>query len=642
MTEDRKTKHAASEEAGHHKEAVSDAVAAEFGGEATEARLRDIEARYSALFDRSIYCVYVHDLDGRFLDVNDATLNLLGYTRNEIGALSLASILEPDQLNRALEAIKRILDKGPSGKTDLYWLRCKDGGRVCVETDASIIYRAGKPYAIQGVAKDITPHRQALEALKQSERKYRTLFDESADGIYITSRDGEILDANPAMLKLFGYTGEEFQHLNVRHLYNDPKDREAFQRRIETEGSVKDYDVRFKKKNGDRIECRLTTTIRRSGDGSVIGYQGMIRDVTEHKRAQESLREREAHYRAIVGAFDGLIYICSQDYRVEYTNQNSIDRIGHDPTGDRCFTALHGLDSVCPWCVSDRVFNGETVRWEVLSPKDNRWYYVVNTPIRHEDGSLSNQAMILDITDRKQMEEALKESSEKLKMFAYSVSHDIKSPAISSHGFAKRLHDLYGESLDEKGKDYCRRILSASEQMAALADEINNYMSAKEATLTIEPVNLEEVLRLIKDEFAAPLEERQIRWVEPRHPPSINADRLSLIRMLRNFVDNALKYAGEALSRICIGYEGTDQHHVLSVQDDGVGVTDEDAVTIFDLFTRRSQSRRIQGTGLGLAIVKEIAHRHGGHVWVESDPGKGATFYVSLSKDLPCSQSVGP
>ncbi len=120
------------------------------------------------------------------------------------------------------------------------------------------------------------------------------------------------------------------------------------------------------------------------------------------------MNELLAKYEAIVEAFEGLIYICSEDYEVEFMNKNLIERTGYDAVGQKCYKVLHGLESVCSWCVNDRVFRGETVRWEIKSPKDNRWYYIVNTPVRHEGGRMSKMAMIRDVTEQKDTEEALK------------------------------------------------------------------------------------------------------------------------------------------------------------------------------------------------------------------------------------------
>jgi PAS domain S-box-containing protein len=130
-------------------------------------------------------------------------------------------------------------------------------------------------------------------------------------------------------------------------------------------------------------------------------------------RSSEAWRDLWAQYEAIIEAFDGHIYICSQNYEVEFMNQRFIERTGSYPLGQKCYRVIHDRDEVCPWCVNDRVFRGETVRWEVQSPKDHRWYYVINTPIRHPDGTMSKMAMIQDITAHKLTEQALREAEAK-------------------------------------------------------------------------------------------------------------------------------------------------------------------------------------------------------------------------------------
>lgn len=124
--------------------------------------------------------------------------------------------------------------------------------------------------------------------------------------------------------------------------------------------------------------------------------------------------EVEARLRAMIEAFDGFIYICSRDYRVEYMNDRLIARAGHDGTGELCHKVLHDRDEVCPWCINERVFNGETVHWEIQSPKDRRWYSIVNTPIYNPDGTVSKQALIRDISDAKKTESDLKQALERL------------------------------------------------------------------------------------------------------------------------------------------------------------------------------------------------------------------------------------
>ncbi len=236
--------------------------------------------------------------------------------------------------------------------------------------------------------------------------------------------------------------------------------------------------------------------------------------------------------------------------------------------------------------------------------------------------------------NEKKAEEALVKSSNKIKMFAYSVSHDLKNPAIAIYGLAKRLHRYSRDRLDERGRSYCEQILKASEHIASLVEKINLYIKTKEVPLSIEKVRLKEIVDTVKEEFAPQLTGRQIRWLEPEEIPEVNADRTSMVRVLRNLVDNALKYGGHDLSEIRISYQESEDSHILSVEDDGIGLKNEDATTLFGPFKRKRVASEVDGAGLGLAIVKEIAEQHKGRVWLEPAIKKGAAFHVSISKHL--------
>ena len=235
--------------------------------------------------------------------------------------------------------------------------------------------------------------------------------------------------------------------------------------------------------------------------------------------------------------------------------------------------------------------------------------------------------------DQMQIEEALKESSERIKFFAYSISHDLKSPAIGLYGLTKRLQRDYADILDEKGQRYCDQILKSSGQIVELVEQINIFISTKEAPLNIEKLSLNEILLLVREEFSTQLSLRGIKWSEPDCFPEIEADRLCLIRAFRNLVDNAIKYGSETLSEIDIRYRSSDVSHILSVRDNGIGLRGEDScVDIFSPFIRKKTSRGVQGSGLGLNILKEIADKHGGEVWLEPGLERGITFYLSIPK----------
>jgi PAS domain S-box-containing protein len=236
--------------------------------------------------------------------------------------------------------------------------------------------------------------------------------------------------------------------------------------------------------------------------------------------------------------------------------------------------------------------------------------------------------------EREKAEEALLKSSNKIKMFAYSVSHDLKNPAIAIHGLAKRLNRYSKDKLDERGRTYCDQILKAAEHIASLVEKINLYIRAKEVPLSIEKVKLKDIVNTVKEEFAPQLVGRQIRWLEPERIPEVNADRTSMVRVLTNLVDNALKYGGHDLSEIRISYQESEDSHILSVEDDGIGLKVEDAKMLFGPFKRKRMAGQVEGSGLGLAIVKEIAEQHKGRVWLDPAIKKGAAFHISISKHL--------
>jgi signal transduction histidine kinase len=123
-------------------------------------------------------------------------------------------------------------------------------------------------------------------------------------------------------------------------------------------------------------------------------------------------------------------------------------------------------------------------------------------------------------------------------------------------------------------------------------------------------------------------------WSEPELLPRIRADKLSLLRVFRNLVGNALKHGGSALEEIEVGYQESPDHYIFFVSDDGAGIDEENFQKLFDTFLRSPQSQSREGLGLGLAIVKEIAERHGGRAWIERRREKGVTFLISLAKIL--------
>lgn len=242
----------------------------------------------------------------------------------------------------------------------------------------------------------------------------------------------------------------------------------------------------------------------------------------------------------------------------------------------------------------------------------------------------NNLRLYADLNDKVEQLEAQKEAIE---FFAYSISHDLKSPAVGIYGLVSRLVKLYCEALDERGLLYCTQILKASEQIVRLVDQINAYIAAKGAPESFEPCLVAEIVEEVHVEIDEELGRRDIKWVVPAELPVIIAEKTALARILRNLVGNALKHGGEDMREIRIEHRQDDQFHILKISDDGVTLSKEDGEKIFQPFYRQARSKAVEGAGLGLAVVKELAERHGGRVWIEPRE-KGATFCVSIAKSL--------
>ena len=405
----------------------------------------------------------------------------------------------------------------------------------------------------------------------------------------------------------------------------------------------------------------------------------------KRERAEKALRESEEKYRSLVEATSDWIWEVDNEGVYTYTNSKVKDILGYEPgeiIGKTPFDFMlpNEQKRLSEWFRDTLEFRKPFEGMENTNiHKDGRHILLETSgvPILDTDGNLLgyrgidrnitrrklaevalqkahnelerrveertaelmnvNEKLNQEIEIRKQTEKDLEKSTQKIKLFAYSVSHDLKSPTISIYGLAKRLSRLYGNILDEKGKACCDQILKASEQIAGLAENINVYISSKETPITIENVKLKELFQMVREEIAPQLSIRKIRWSQPDHLPEIRADRLSIVRVIRNLVDNALKYGGDDLSEISIGYQKSDETHVLSVMDDGIGLKAGDSKEIFDIFKRTETSKGIEGTGLGLAIVKEIAERHAGKIWMKQGPERGINFKVSISKNLQLS-----
>ncbi len=230
--------------------------------------------------------------------------------------------------------------------------------------------------------------------------------------------------------------------------------------------------------------------------------------------------------------------------------------------------------------------------------------------------------------------EDLEKEQKKTEFLTYSVSHDLRSPAVGAFGLSQLLERQFGSALGEKGKTYCEQIRKSAGQILLLVDDMKAYITEKESSLHAEQFDVKDLVESIGSEFAHVFSERLIEWVQPSTGMAIKADRLLISRALQNLVDNALKYGGNTVTRISVYWREEQDAWVLCVADNGIGIGDADPESLFQIFCRGTSSKGVSGTGLGLAIVKEAAQRHNGRAWVEAGEAHGVKFCFSVSKHL--------
>ncbi len=303
-----------------------------------ELTLRASESRLRSLFENSLDAIYIGTPDGRVIDVNQAWLDLFGYERKDLPFLD-ASSFYVDRAGRT-DFVRRINETGFVRDEVRY--RRKDGSVFdCERIQVVLKDHAGNLIAYQGVNRDITERKRAEEALRKSEERFRSLFEQSWDANYIGTPEGAIIDVNQSWLDLFGYSREELRDITALDLYADPADRVSFLRRMNADGRAKD-EVRFKKKDGTVFDCERTVVARRDENGRIVAYQGIFRDVSQRNCDRAEL-ERLANFDTLTGLLNRRSILDRLDEWIRHTRRYKgrlsivmVDLDNFKSVNDRC------------------------------------------------------------------------------------------------------------------------------------------------------------------------------------------------------------------------------------------------------------------------------------------------------------------
>jgi PAS domain S-box-containing protein len=248
-------------------------------------------------------------------------------------------------------------------------------------------------------------------------------------------------------------------------------------------------------------------------------------------------------------------------------------------------------------------------------------------------------ASIIDVTERKRMDDELRRSNADLEQFAYIASHDLQEPLRMVASYTDLLAQRYQGQLDEKADKFIRYIIDGATRMQRLVTDLLAYSRVGSQRSAMRPVNAEDVLKDVLQSLG-PLIRESGASIEVRTPlPTVMADEVQLMQVLQNLIGNAIKFRSNQPPHVVIEAVPRDGRWQFAVQDNGIGIDLRFAERIFQMFQRLHEKTRYEGSGIGLAIAKRIVERHGGRIWLESTVGAGTTFFFTLSpaKDAPAS-----
>ncbi len=502
---------------------------------------------------------------------------------------------------------------------------------------------------------------QHREARKERWRRSKTLDDRFDDQIFegalnilhFIDKDGTVLKRNEASRSVLGYPTKRTLQLSEYVHPDDIDQMKAELLRLFERGEVRDVKVRFisQDRNIIPVDLRATRVTERVG---VMDASDLRRQV----ELQRQLMETEARYRYLieeaVDTLDSGIIISDKKQQVVWANKTvgeffGIDRerlIGIDihRAFDRyvnVFDDSQELRALVEEAITTRErIDPYTCHVRPSMGREERILEYRSIPIETERYKGGRIEHYIDITKIKQLEEGLLEktkklekSNEKLEQFSHVVSHDLKEPARTVEAFSGFLLEDYKDKLDEEGVDYLERMKKAAGRMRELINDLLKFSSIHMDRASFERVNTQKVLKEIKDDLEVRL--RGVNLQIDDDMPVVRGSRIRIAELFSNLIINAIKYNDKALPTLHVGWVKESKKNgmfTFFVQDNGIGIEERYQERIFAIFEKLNPREDYEGTGAGLAICKRIVEEHKGEIWVESDVGKGSTFYFTIPK----------
>jgi len=484
---------------------------------------------------------------------------------------------------------------------------------------------------------------------KQSERfsaHLAAIVEASDDAIISKNTDGMITSWNKGAERLFGYTLQEAVGQPVTMLIPPAmrnEEREIYER-LESGKAVRHYEAVRLCKDGSLVEVSLTTSPIKDTVGRVIGASKIARDITEHKRAEEAVLEAGERFRFMAESMPQKIFTTGPNGDVDYFNKEWLEFTGlaADQLKGWGWTQLiHPEDleeNIRRW--TDCLKTGKFFQYEHRFRRADgvyRWHLSRAHAMRDEEERIimwigSNT----EIEEQKKVTEDLKElagnldrSNKDLAQFAHVSSHDLQEPLSTITNYVDLLVLRKKDKLDEEGVQYLEFIQEGALHAQALIQGLLKYASITTRDYPLEWTEMDDVLKRVLSNLQSAIQEKNALILgDPL--PKLKINSLQITQVLQNLISNGIKYSGEKPPEIHISARQENQKWIFSISDNGIGIDPQYKERVFMIFKRLHSKNQYPGTGIGLATCKKIVQQHGGEIWVESEPQKGAAFHFSL------------
>jgi PAS domain S-box-containing protein len=580
----------------------------------------------------------VLDGENRVLDLNPAAERLFGQTRRAALGQSIDQVwpLQSEHLPQrpagASKSREVVTDQSTQHAYDVLISPLAD--------------HRGRQLGRVITLRDITEIKRVEEALSLREERLRLITDNMMDIVAKIDIHGILEYVSPSVKTTLGRDADS---LLGASMYEDlhPDDvvraRQALDSILRAASPAK-LEVRIRHAAGHYVWLEINANPLIDDEGQVVGAIVDSRNITQRKQTQEALAKSEQYAQRLVEHSRDLIMIIGADTKIRYASPAVERIIGYTPTeriGHSVFELVSPDDlptvlSNFRESLAQGAANG-TVEARTQH-RDGSWrdLEIHATNLLHEPAIAGILLNTRDITERKLAEEklasyaaALEESNQELQQFAYVASHDLQEPLRMVTSYLQLMQRRYNEKLDADADEFIGYAVDGAARMSELLKGLLIYSRVQTQREPLQPTDCQVLVEQVLATLRLALEESDaVITCDPL--PTLAADPVQLGQLFQNLIGNALKFRSTQPPRIHIGAERQDADWVFSVRDNGIGIDPQYAERIFAIFQRLHVRDAYPGTGIGLAICKRIVQRHSGRIWVESELGKGATFYFTL------------